>query len=146
MATFPWLVQQTWDAIRNNVFFFNTFVIGAQLFSVVACVRVRTLAIVCLLFDVFHIGVYLTLGAMFHFWIVMNLIIYASALRLKEEEFTPLMKICCVTATLLGSYFFYTNYLGWLDSGKMVSMTFVAETSRRPSGARPFRIFRHLLL
>jgi hypothetical protein len=128
MATFPWLVQQAWDTIQNNIFFFNAFVICAQLFSVVACVRVRTLAIVCLLFDVFHVGVYLTLGAMFHFWIVMNLIIYTSALRLKEAEFTPLMKICCIAATLFGSYFFYTNYLGWLDSGKMVSMSFFAET------------------
>jgi hypothetical protein len=58
----------------------------------------------------------------------MNLIIYTSALRLREEEFTPLMKACCIAATLFGSYFFYTNYLGWLDSGKVVSTNFVAET------------------
>jgi hypothetical protein len=128
MATFPWLVQHTWDAIRNNALLFNIFVIGTQLASVIACVRVRTLAIICLLFDIFHIGVYLTLGALFHFWIVMNLIIYTSALRLREEEFTPLMKACCIAATLFGSYFFYTNYLGWLDSGKVVSTNFVAET------------------
>ena len=32
-----------------------------------------------LLFDIFHIGVYLTLGALFHFWILMNLIVYISA-------------------------------------------------------------------
>jgi hypothetical protein len=128
MAMFPWLVQQTWDVIRSNLFFFNAFVLGAQLFSVIACMRVKTLAIICLLFDIFHVGVYLTLGAMFHFWIVMNLIIYASALRLKEEEFTLPMKVCCVAATLFGNIFFYTNYLGWLDSGKLVSMSFVAET------------------
>jgi len=89
---------------------------------------VRTLAIICLLFDMFHVGVYLTLGAMFHFWIVMNLIIYTSALRLRESDFTLTMKICCVAATLFGSFFFYTNYLGWLDSGKLVSTSFVAVT------------------
>jgi len=128
LATYPWLVQLTWDAIRDNALVFNTFVLGVQLLSVVACIRVRTLAIVCLLFDVFHVGVYLTLGAMFHFWIVMNLIIYASALRLREKEFTLLMKVCCIAATLFGSFFFYTNYLGWLDSGKLVSTNFVAVT------------------
>jgi hypothetical protein len=128
MATSPWLVQHVWDAIRNNALLFNFFVIGTQLFSVIACIRVRTLAIICLLFDVFHIGVYLTLGALFHFWIVMNLLIYTSALRLREAEFTPLMKVCCVATTLFGSFFFYTNYLGWLDSGKVVSTNFVAET------------------
>lgn len=128
LATYPWLVQQTWDFIRDHALLFNTFVLGAQLLSVVACIRVRTLAIICLLFDAFHIGVYLTLGAMFHFWIVMNLIIYTSAVRLREKEFTPLMKVCCVAATLFGSFFFYTNYLGWLDSGKVVSTNFVAVT------------------
>jgi hypothetical protein len=128
MATFPWLVQRTWDAIRDNALIFNGFVLGAQLLSVVAWIRVRTLAILCLLFDVFHIGVYLTLGAMFHFWIIMNLIIYASALRLREEEFTRPMKACCLAATLFGSLFFYTNHLGWLDSGKLVSLNFVAVT------------------
>jgi hypothetical protein len=128
MAMFPWLVQLTWDAIRDHALVFNSFVLGIQLLSVVACLRVRTLAIICLLFDAFHIGVYLTLGAMFHFWIVMNLIIYTSALRLREEDFTLQMKACCVAATLFGSFFFYTNYLGWLDSGKLVSTNFLAIT------------------
>jgi hypothetical protein len=128
MATFPWLVQLTWDAIRDHAFVFNSFVLGIQLLSVVACFRVRTLALICLLFDAFHIGVYLTLGAMFHFWIVMNLIIYTSALRLREKDFTLPMKACCVAATLFGSTFFYTNYLGWLDSGKLVSTNFLAIT------------------
>ena len=128
LATFPWLVQSVWDAIRNNLLLFNSFVLGAQLLAVVACARVKLLALLCLLFDVFHVGVYLTLGAMFHFWIVMNLIIYASALRLREQDFTMPMKICCLAATLFGSFFFYTNQLGWLDSGKVVSTRFLAVT------------------
>jgi hypothetical protein len=128
MATFPWLLQRVWDTIRENALIFNGFVLGAQLLCVVAWIRVRTLAIICLLFDVFHVGVYLTLGAMFHFWIIMNLIIYASALRLREQEFTGMMKACCLATTIFGSLFFYTNHLGWLDSGKLVSLNFVAVT------------------
>ena len=128
MATYPRLLQFTWDTIHDNALVFNVFVLGAQLFAVIACIRVRTLAILCLLFDAFHIGVYLTLGAMFHFWIIMNLIIYTSALRLKEREFTPLMKTCCIAATIFAGAFFYVNYLGWLDTGKVVSMNFTAVT------------------
>jgi hypothetical protein len=121
-------VQHAWDAIREGTLPFNTFVLGVQLLSVVACVRVRTLALITLLFDMFHVGVYLTLGALFHFWIVMNLLIYTSAWRLPEKQFTPLMKICCIATVLFGSVLFYTNYLGWLDGGKLVSTRFFAET------------------
>src|SRR5262249_18403716 len=69
LATMPWLVQAVWDTIRDNHLLFNIFVLGTQLLSVVACLRVRSLLIITLLFDIFHIGVYLTLGALFHFWI-----------------------------------------------------------------------------
>jgi hypothetical protein len=58
----------------------------------------------------------------------MNLIIYTSALRLRESEFTLTMKTCCTAAVLFGSFFFYTNYLGWLDSAKLLSIHFVAVT------------------
>src|SRR5207248_10371867 len=71
---------------------------------------------------------YLNMGAMCHFGMIMNLIIYTSALRLRESHFTLTMKICWVAATLFCSSFFYTNYLGWLDSGKLASTSFVAVT------------------
>jgi hypothetical protein len=81
-----------------------------------------------LLFDTFHLGVYLTLGALFHFWILMNLIIYISAWKMQRSELTPAMRVVGVLAVLFGHYGFYTNELGWLDGAKLASPSFVAET------------------
>ena len=45
------------------------------------------------LFDLFHIAVYFTLGAFFFFWIAVNVLIYAvGASRMTDREFTPAMK------------------------------------------------------
>ena len=107
---------------------FNFFVLGAQLLSPLAILRVRWLLFFTLLFDIFHIGVYLTLGALFHFWIAVNLIVYASAWRLKDNDITPMMKVACIAATLFGHTIFYTNFLGWLDAAKLASPQFYAVT------------------
>ncbi len=128
LATIPWLVQFSWDAIKNFGLLFNLFVLGAQLLCPLASLRVRFLLIFTLLFDAFHIGVFLTLGALFHFWIVMNLIIYSSAWRLKNSDMTVSMKVVCCLTTLFGSYAFYTNHLGWLDGAKLASPNFFAVT------------------
>jgi hypothetical protein len=129
LATYPWLVQFVWNAIKNYSLPFNIFVLGAQLLCPLASLRIRFLLIFTLLFDIFHVGVYLTLGALFHFWIVMNLIIYSSAWRLKDSEMTVSMKVVCCLTTLFGSYAFYTNHLGWLDGAKLASPNFFAITA-----------------
>ena len=115
LATFPTLLQFSWDTISQFGLAFNFFVLGAQLLAPLAILRVRWLLFFTLLFDVFHIGVYMTLGALFHFWIAVNLIVYTSAWRLKDNQITPMMKLVCIAATLFGHTIFYTNFLGWLD-------------------------------
>lgn len=128
LATFPTLLQFSWDAISDFALAFNFFVLGAQLLSPLAILRVRWLLIFTLLFDLFHIGVYMTLGALFHFWIAVNVIIYSSAWRLRDSDVTPMMKAVCVLTVLFGHYVFYTNWLGWLDGAKLASPNFVAVT------------------
>ena len=128
LATFPWLLQLTWDTISTYGVAFNFFVLGAQLLAPLAILRVRSLLFFTLLFDIFHIGVYFTLGALFHFWIAVNLIIYSSAWRLKEQELTSMMKLACVLTVLFGNTVFYTNWLGWLDGAKLASPQFYALT------------------
>ncbi len=128
LATFPALLQWVWDTISGNALWFNAFVLGAQLLAPLAILRLRWLLVFTLLFDVFHIGVYVTLGALFHFWIAVNLIVYSSAWRLKEADITPLMKAVCATTVIFGNLVFYTNWLGWLDGAKLASPQFYAET------------------
>ena len=128
LAAFPTLLQFGWDTLSNLALPLNFFVLGSQLLASTSIFRVRSLLLFTLLFDIFHIGVYLTLGALFHFWIAVNLIICASAWRLKESELTPTMKVTCILATLFGHTIFFTNFLGWLDAAQLVSPRFYAVT------------------
>jgi hypothetical protein len=128
LATFPALLQFSWDTISNFALAFNFVVLSTQLLSPLTILRVRWLLFFILLFDVFHIGVYFTLGALFHFWIAVNLIVYISAWRLKDSEITPLMKVVCIGVILFGHTFFYTNRLGWLDAARLASPQFYALT------------------
>jgi hypothetical protein len=128
LATWPWAVQAVWDGISHNLAIFNSFVLGAQLLSPLAPLTVRSLMVFTLLFDVFHIGVYLTLGAAFFFWVAVNTIILVSAGRLRKGEYTLLMKAIAVVTVVFGHYAFYTNHLGWLDGAKLASPNFYAET------------------
>jgi hypothetical protein len=102
-------------------------VLSSQLLSPLAAISTRTLSFFCLLFDAFHIGVYFTLGALFFFWIALNLFIVAAARTLPRDGFTPAMKVVMVVTVICGRFFFYTNYLGWLDGPKLASPQFYVE-------------------
>lgn len=128
LAAWPAALQFVWDTIVNNQLLFNIAVLGAQLLSPLAAVSTRALSFFCLLFDLFHIGVYFTLGALFLFWIAVNLFIVAAARTLPPNGFTVAMKVTMVVTVICGRFFFYTNYLGWLDGPKLASPRFFVET------------------
>ena len=128
LALWPWAVQTVWDAISGYGLIFNSFVFLAQILAPLAFLSLPALMVFTLLFDMFHIGVYLTLGALFHYWILMNFIIYLSAFGMQRSELTMSMKVVGILAVLFGHYGFYTNRLGWLDGAKLASPSFVAET------------------
>ncbi|MCP3460037.1 hypothetical protein [Bradyrhizobium sp. CCGUVB23] len=128
LAAWPATLQFVWDTIVHNQLVFNIVVLGAQLLSPLAAISTRALSFFCLLFDVFHIGVYFTLGALFLFWIAVNLFIVAAARRLPPNGFTAAMKVTMVVTVVCGRFFFYTNYLGWLDGPKLASQRLFVET------------------
>ncbi|MCK1522592.1 MULTISPECIES: hypothetical protein [unclassified Bradyrhizobium] len=128
LGLWPGALQTIWDAIASNQLIFNVFVLGAQLLSPLAAISTRALSFFCLLFDIFHIGVYFTLGALFFFWIALNLFIVAAARMLPRDGFTPVMKVVMVVTVICGRLFFYTNYLGWLDGPKLASPRLFVET------------------
>ncbi|MBR0903926.1 hypothetical protein [Bradyrhizobium liaoningense] len=128
LGLWPGALQTIWDAIASNQLIFNVFVLGAQLLSPLAAISTRALSFFCLLFDIFHIGVYFTLGALFFFWIALNLFIIAAARTLPRDGFTPAMKVVMVVTVICGRFFFYTNYLGWLDGPKLASPRLFVET------------------
>src|SRR6185437_13979296 len=97
LAAWPGLVQFSWDAISALILPLNLFVLGTQITAPLAAVRRRVLMVYTLLFDVFHIAVYLTLGAAFFFWVAVNGFIFAGARRLPEKSFSPFAKVILVT-------------------------------------------------
>jgi hypothetical protein len=141
LATFPGLEQFVWDGIIAAQPFLNIVVFGSQLLAPLAALSVPVLSAFCLLYDFFHIGVYFTLGALFFFWIALNLVIVAAAAALPRNGFTPAMKIVMALTILFGHYFFYTNHLGWLDTAKLTSPQFYAVTRDNRQIEMPFNYF-----
>jgi hypothetical protein len=127
-STWPEVVQFSWDGIVGAGVALNAFVLLTQLAAPLALLHRRALMIITILFDLFHIAVYFTLGALFHFWIAVNVLVYFSARRVNDKVYTPTARLVAVAAVLGGHFLFYTSHLGWLDAAKLASPSLVAET------------------
>ena len=128
LGAWPWLVQLSWNAIVTGGVVLNFFVLGIQLAAPLAILRRRLLMAFTVLFDLFHIAVYMTLGALFLFWIAVNVLIYLSAKRISDKALTPAMQAVTLLSILTAHFFFYTSHLGWLDGAKLASPSVVADT------------------
>ena len=130
LGAWPWLVQGEWSGISGAVVALNSFVLGTQLAAPFAATHRRTLMALTLLYDLFHVGVYFTLGALFIFWIAVNLLVFESVRHIKQDGgFTPSMKLTLLVSVFISHYLFYTSHLGWLDGAKLASPSVQAETA-----------------
>ena len=128
-GAWPHIVQTIWNGVVGGGVWLNAFVLGTQLCAPLAATHKRTLMVLVLLYDMFHVGVYFTLGAMFIFWIAVNLLVFESARVLdRTVPFSRSMKIALCVACFASHYIFYTSHLGWLDGAKLASPNFFAET------------------
>jgi hypothetical protein len=128
LAAWPRLVQLSWDAITNLLIPVNLFVLGTQFLVPLAALHRRALMVATVLFDLFHVVVYFTLGAAFFFWVAVNILIYLSLKRIDDRARTPELSLVTIVAILTAHWTFYTSHLGWLDSAKLASPLFFAET------------------
>lgn len=124
----PWLLQGIWDTFVVFGPIINALVLGAQIFAPLAAFNKRILLALTIFYDVFHIGVYFTLGALFFFWILVNVLVFATARHLPGKRLTYPISIAMLLTIFFGGRFFYTNHLGWLDGSKLASAHFYAET------------------
>jgi hypothetical protein len=125
---FPWLLALIWQSFVIFALPLNAIVLGAQLLSPFAAVGRRTLLTFTVFFDLFHVVVWFTLGALFQYWVLVNILIFASAQHLGIKRFTNSMRIVMPSMVLLAPFFFYVNHLGWLDAAKITSTQFIAHT------------------
>jgi hypothetical protein len=125
---FPGMLQLIWDAFVNYALLFNFVVLFTQLFAPLAAINRRVLLALTVFFDLFHIAVYFTLGAMFQYWVLVNVLIFISAQHLGRKDFTHSMRWVLAVTTVCAPAFFYVNKLGWLDGAKIASPQFYANT------------------
>ena len=128
LALWPHVVQSVWNGIVAGGVFLNLFVLGLQIAVPLAVSHRRVLMAFVLLFDLFHIGVYFTLGALFFYWILINVLIFTTSGHLPGRKLTLPMSIAMLLTMALGGKPFYTNHLGWLDGPKIASVQISAET------------------
>ena len=128
LATWPSLVQFSWNAIVWGGVFLNLFVLGAQIGAPLALLHRRALMLFTVMFDIFHIVVMGTLGAFFFFWIAVNVLVYLSATRIPDKALTPQVKAIGLISLLAAHFVFYTSHLGWLDAAQLASPSLYAET------------------
>ena len=128
LAAFPTLLQFVWDAIITMTPMINPLVLGFQTLVFLAPINRKVLLTFTVAFDCFHLIVYSTLGAIFQFWIFVNLLVFASVIKVPKEKFTNPVKAAILLFTVLGSSIFYTSHLGWLDGAKIAAPNVYAET------------------
>lgn len=126
IAGWPWLVQNYYDLLMWLLVPFNLIVLALQLFSPLAVLNRRVLIIFTLAFDCMHLGIYLSLGAFFFFWIALNVVILLSLAAMEDRDFSPAVKITALVCAVLGYLSFNTATLGWLDGKKVVREIFMA--------------------
>jgi hypothetical protein len=126
-ASFPSMTQQLFDVLAFAVVVSNLFVIISQLFAAVAPLRVRWLFIICLVYDVFHIGVYIIAGLLFWPWLWNNVSIMLSIRGYRDQQLGWLPKVCCIATIGLGG-FGNSARLAWFDTADIKVMTIQAET------------------
>ena len=129
LAQWPSAVDAVWAAIGHAGPYLNSVVLATQLLAVLAILNRRTLRCLTVFYDLFHLGVYLTLGALFHYWILVNVLIFVSAKYITSQAYSLPLKITMLISLVFGRYlFFYTNDLGWLDGAKLASARIFAVT------------------
>ena len=138
-AAWPWLTQASYDLVASHPAIGNVLVVVVQLLAPIALLRRRLLIAFTLVYDLFHLGVYLIYGLLFWKWILLNLVIVGAFAR-SRERFRPAFILTGTAMTFFGQYFVWTAHLAWYNSSNLVSphveaVTASGSTVRVPSAA-----------
>ncbi|PIR38903.1 MAG: hypothetical protein COV35_05330 [Alphaproteobacteria bacterium CG11_big_fil_rev_8_21_14_0_20_39_49] len=116
LGTPPQLAQFVYDSLSSGHVFFNAVTLVVQLLSILFILKISWLRISAVIFDIFHIGVYVIGGILFWPWIWMNISILVATHKVRDAEIYDVSKIAAVVTILLGGMgLFHTAFLGWYD-------------------------------
>jgi hypothetical protein len=125
----PSLFQATYDLVSRADIALNTWVLGIQLFGLVAVWRRKWLLAALLMYDVLHIGIYFLTGIMFWKWVVLNTLAII-AVRRDVFPVSRLARGLLIAMVLLSTAIFNITWLAWFDS-KAVNVFNVHAAVRR---------------
>lgn len=123
----PALTQFTYESVKALNLPMHLFSFAAQFAAIIAIFRKRWIMALTVVYDLFHIVVYLTFGLIFWKWIALNAIILATLATVPDSWWTRSVQIAGAAAVLFGAIFFRTATLAWYDSPGFLSGFFEVE-------------------
>ena len=128
VAAWPWLTQLFYDGVKLFNYPMLWFGFLAQFAAIVAPLRRRWVILITVVYDVFHVIVYVAFGLLFWKWIALNAIILSTLMVVRDDQWTRSARYACLAFVLAGAPFFKTATLAWYDASNFVSVYFEAET------------------
>lgn len=124
-----WLTNRSFEAFSQFRILANVVTIGIQFLAVVAIVRIRWAIIVTIVYDIFHIGIYVFTGIFFWKFILLNLSIVAALAPIRNTLLTGPQRLALAVAVLVSPLIFHiAPSFAWLDSRSMNQVHFYAVT------------------
>lgn len=128
-AASPFLTQLVYDTIRVLNTPLHLFGFVAQFAAIIAIWRRKWVMALTVVYDLFHVSVYLTYGLLFWKWIALNAIFLATLASISDAQWTRSVRVVLMATLIGGAIFFKTATLAWYDSPGFMSPFFEAETS-----------------
>lgn len=126
-AAWPALGQFVYDAVKALNLPLHLVSFAAQFAAIVAIFRRKWIMGLTVVYDLFHLSVYLTYGLFFWKWVVLNAVILATLAAVPDAWWTRSARFAGAAAVLFGAIFFKTATLAWYDSPGFMSVYFEAE-------------------
>jgi hypothetical protein len=114
---FPVATHLLNGALATVIVPLNLIVLVAQLFAIIAPLRIRWLVATTIAYDIFHAGVYVVGGLFFWPWVWNNFSVLLCVRRSTDAEIGWLPKACCVLTILAGFHWDlgHSARLAWFD-------------------------------
>lgn len=123
-------MTQSFDAVGRLM---SIIILTFQLAAITALASRRWAIALLLCYDVFHIGIFLTQGANFFSWVLVNLCLVAAIARLPKNYFglkAVMISLALMLFCQMGfSKFYRVAALGWYDTLAVNDAHFVAYTA-----------------
>lgn len=105
-----------YQIIASGTPFINAISLFSQLFTIIAIFRIRWMIALTILFDIFHVAIFVLTGIFFWKWVILNLSIVVGLRYFPQEKIQKTAVATGIVCMLSAPYVFFTAKLGWFDT------------------------------